>query len=66
MRGIVEIETRKLKLRLEDRAIGLSISGLALDYLAEVGFDPVHSARPLKRTIPRELKTTVVIGILKG
>ena len=44
----------------------LSITAPALDYLAEVGFDPVYGARPLKRTIQRELETTVARGILKG
>jgi len=66
LRGIVEIETKRLGKRLEDRAMNLSISDSALDYLAEVGFDPVYGARPLKRTIQRELETTVARGILKG
>merc|ERR1712013_632685 len=66
LRGIVEIETKRLGKRLEDRAMNLSISDSALDYLAEVGFDPVYGARPLKRTIQRELETTVARGILAG
>jgi len=44
----------------------LSITDTALDYLADVGFDPVYGARPLKRTIQRELETPVARGILKG
>merc|ERR1712137_1504191 len=38
----------------------------ALDYLAEVGFDPVYGARPLKRVIQRQLETSVAQGILRG
>jgi len=66
LRGIVKIETKRLGKRLEDRAMHLSISDSALDYLADVGFDPIYGARPLKRTIQRELETTVARGILKG
>jgi len=66
LRGIVKIETKRLGKRLEDRAMHLSITDTALDYLADVGFDPVYGARPLKRTIQRELETPVARGILKG
>mmetsp|Transcript_1100 Transcript_1100/g.1647 ORF Transcript_1100/g.1647 Transcript_1100/m.1647 type:complete len:84 (+) Transcript_1100:179-430(+) len=38
----------------------------ALDFLADVGFDPIYGARPLKRTIQRELETKVAKGILRG
>merc|ERR1711982_233008 len=60
------IETKRLEKRLEERSIYLHITDSALDYLADVGFDPVYGARPLKRTISRELETSVARGILKG
>lgn len=66
LRGIVKIETKRLEKRLEERLISLAISDSAFDYLADVGFDPVYGARPLKRTIQRELETTIARGILKG
>ena len=66
LRGIVEIETRRLGERFSERQMGLSMSSSALDYLAEVVFDPIYGARPLKRAIQRELETTVARGILKG
>merc|ERR1711862_131064 len=66
LRGIVKIETKRLEKRLEERSIYLHITDSALDYLADVGFDPVYGARPLKRTISRELETSVARGILKG
>ena len=40
--------------------------GLRLGFLADVGFDPIYGARPLKRTIQRELETVVARGILSG
>jgi ATP-dependent Clp protease ATP-binding subunit ClpB len=66
LRSIVKLETRRLEKRLADRAIKLNLSEEALDFLADVGFDPVYGARPLKRTIQRELETVIAQGILKG
>eukprot|EP00586_Coscinodiscus_wailesii_P013634 CAMPEP_0172519750 /NCGR_PEP_ID=MMETSP1066-20121228/291601_1 /TAXON_ID=671091 /ORGANISM="Coscinodiscus wailesii, Strain CCMP2513" /LENGTH=1055 /DNA_ID=CAMNT_0013302393 /DNA_START=145 /DNA_END=3313 /DNA_ORIENTATION=- len=66
LRGIVQIEISRLESRLQERSIKLAITDAALDFLAEVGFDPVYGARPLKRTIQRELETTVAKGILGG
>ena len=42
------------------------VSDEALDFLAEVGFDAVYGARPLKRTIQKELENKVALGILSG
>lgn len=66
LRGIVKLEIARLETRLGDRDITMSITGGALDFLADVGFDPVYGARPLKRTIQRELETTIAQGILRG
>jgi ATP-dependent Clp protease ATP-binding subunit ClpB len=66
LREIVKLEARKLEQRLADRQITMSMSEIALDHLADVGFDPVYGARPLKRAIQRELETMVAQGILRG
>jgi len=66
LREIVKLESKRLEKRLADRQITLAMSEAALDYLADIGFDPVYGARPLKRTIQRELETVVAQGILRG
>ena len=66
LRGIVVIEAKRLQDRLSERQITLTLSEASLDFLADVGFDPVYGARPLKRTIQRELETAVARGILSG
>jgi ATP-dependent Clp protease ATP-binding subunit ClpB len=66
LRGIVKLEAKRLESRLAERSINMTISEAALDHLADVGFDPVYGARPLKRTIQRELETVVAKGILRG
>ena len=52
--------------RLADRELGLEVSDTALDRLAELGFDPVYGARPLKRAVQRELENPLAQGILSG
>lgn len=66
LRQIVMLETRKLTQRLGERRIKLLLTDAALDFLADVGFDPVYGARPLKRTLLRELETVIAKGIISG
>jgi len=66
LRGIVRLEAKRLESRLSERKISMQLAESALDYLADVGFDPVYGARPLKRTIQRELETSIAQSILRG
>jgi len=66
LREIVKLEIKRLQKRLADKEITISVSDPALDYLTDVGFDPVYGARPLKRTIQKELETVVARGVLSG
>jgi ATP-dependent Clp protease ATP-binding subunit ClpB len=52
--------------RLADRKLSLKLSDDALDFLADVGYDPTYGARPLKRAIQRELETAIAKCILRG
>ncbi|MEH1866608.1 MAG: ATP-dependent chaperone ClpB [Nostoc sp.] len=66
LRQIVLLQVERLRQRLGDRKISLKLSDNALDFLAEVGYDPVYGARPLKRAIQRELETQIAKAILRG
>ncbi|MEH2180889.1 ATP-dependent chaperone ClpB [Nostoc sp.] len=66
LRQIVLLQVQRLRQRLGDRKISLKLSDAALDFLAEVGYDPVYGARPLKRAIQRELETQIAKSILRG
>ena len=66
LRHIVQLQVDRLKQRLTDRKISLKLSSSALDFLAEVVYDPVFGARPLKRAIQRELETQIAKAILRG
>jgi len=66
LRNIGRLQVQRLEQRLVDRKMGLRLSEAALDFLAEVGYDPVYGARPLKRAIQRELETQIAKAILRG
>ncbi len=52
--------------RLSDRGMTLQISEDALDQIAQVGFDPVYGARPLRRAIQAEIENPLAKEILNG
>ncbi|MES1987375.1 MAG: hypothetical protein V4440_04965, partial [Pseudomonadota bacterium] len=52
--------------RLRDREIGLRITDAALNFLTEVGYDPVYGARPLKRAIQQYLENALAQALLAG
>ncbi|MGI8608588.1 MAG: ATP-dependent chaperone ClpB [Candidatus Dormibacteria bacterium] len=66
LRGIVEIQLKGLRARLETRHLDLQVSEPALDLLAKEGYDPVYGARPLKRAIQRLLQDPLAMRILQG
>jgi ATP-dependent Clp protease ATP-binding subunit ClpB len=66
LRQIVKLQIARLADRLRDRKMAVRLSEAALDFLAEVGYDPVYGARPLKRAIQRELETQIAKAILRG
>ena len=66
LRQIVQLQVKRLEKRLAERKMSLKLSEGAIDFLAEIGYDPVYGARPLKRGIQRELETQMAKGILRG
>ncbi|MGI0484680.1 ATP-dependent chaperone ClpB [Pantanalinema rosaneae CENA516] len=66
LRKIVQLQVQRLSKRLADRKMALKLSDAAIDFLADVGYDPVFGARPLKRAIQRELETAIAKSILRG
>ncbi len=66
MKGIVDIQLKRLEALLEDKHIGLDLDDRARAWLAEAGYDPVYGARPLKRVIQRALQNPLAESILSG
>jgi ATP-dependent Clp protease ATP-binding subunit ClpB len=66
LRQIVDIQLRRVSARLAEQGFGLRLSEEAKAYLAEIGYDPVFGARPLKRAIQRELQDPLALKLLAG
>jgi ATP-dependent Clp protease ATP-binding subunit ClpB len=66
LKRIVDIQLERLQQRLADRRLTLEVSDAAKEHLVRAGYDPVFGARPLKRTIQREIETALAKRILAG
>ena len=66
IRGIAEIQLTQLRKRLTELGLRLHLSDEAMDKICAAGFDPVYGARPLKRTIQRELENGLAQALLRG
>lgn len=66
LKKIVDIQIEYLKKRLAERKIEVDLTDGAKETLAEIGYDLVYGARPLKRTIQRSIENPLATEILKG
>jgi ATP-dependent Clp protease ATP-binding subunit ClpB len=65
LRQIVTIQIHQIERMLADQKIKIQLTPAAQDYLADVGYDPIYGARPLKRAIQRELQNPIATKILE-
>ncbi len=63
---IVDLMVEKLDQRLRDKDMGVELTVPAKELLAKRGYDPVLGARPLRRTIQREIEDQLSEKILFG
>jgi ATP-dependent Clp protease ATP-binding subunit ClpC len=63
---IVDLMVAKLDERMRDKDMGIELTTAAKALLAERGYDPVLGARPLRRTIQREIEDALSEKILFG
>jgi len=66
LKEIVDIQMGRLRQRLAERHIGLTLTDAAKTHLVQTGFDPAYGARPLKRVIQKEVADPIALGLLKG
>ncbi|MCR4433459.1 MAG: ATP-dependent chaperone ClpB [Caldiserica bacterium] len=66
IKKIVDIQLNRVRERLESKGMSLEVTDTARELLAELGFDPVFGARPLKRTIQKEILDKLALKILEG
>jgi len=63
---IVDIQLNRVANLMQDRNLTLKVDQAARDYLAELGYDPDFGARPLKRTIQREVQDPLALKVVAG
>ncbi|MEO6796955.1 MAG: ATP-dependent chaperone ClpB [Candidatus Dormibacter sp.] len=66
IKAIIDIQLERLRKRLAERRIALSLSPAAMELMAKEGYDPIYGARPLKRVIQRRLQDPLALQILEG
>ena len=66
IRNVVELQMNSVRTMVEQQGFKLSWTPAALDYLAEVGFDPEFGARPVKRAIQRYVLNDLSKQLLSG
>ncbi len=67
IKEIVGLQVQRLEDRLlEHSGISLELSDEAKELLADLGFDPVYGARPLKRVIQKMVENPLALEILEG
>jgi len=66
IRQIAELQVQIIAERLEGSGMGLDLTTEALDFLGNVGYDPVYGARPLKRALQQYLENPLAEKILDG
>ena len=63
---ILDIQMNRLRKRLAERQITLTVSEQVKEKLVEIGYEPAFGARPLKRTIQKEMETPIARKLLEG
>jgi ATP-dependent Clp protease ATP-binding subunit ClpB len=66
LKEIVEIQLGRLRERLAERQMSLELTDAAKSFLVKDGYDPTYGARPLKRTIQKEIENVLARMLLTG
>ena len=66
IRAIAEIQLKRLINRMESRGYVLHFTDSTLNFISEIGYDPIYGARPLKRAIQQEIENALAQQILSG
>ena len=66
IRAIASIQLERLAKHMETRGYELVFTEALLDFIGEVGYDPIYGARPLKRAIQQEIENSLAQQVLSG
>jgi len=66
MYKIVDLQLLEIKQRLAEHGLKISLSKKAREWLAEEGYDPSFGARPLQRTLQKQIESPLSVKLLSG
>ncbi len=66
VKGIARIQLDILQQRVNDAHIRLQFDDESVEFLVDVGYDPIYGARPLKRAIQQYVENPLAQAILSG
>ncbi len=63
---IVDLQIKEISERLGEHGINIKLTDAARTWLAEQGFDPAFGARPLRRTLQKQVESPLSVKLLSG
>ncbi len=66
VRDIVELQMKEIAERLGEHGIQIELTETARTWVAEQGYDPAFGARPLRRTLQKQVESPLSVRLLRG
>ncbi len=66
VKQIVDLQMKEISQRLKEQGITIELTEAAREWLAEKGYDPNFGARPLRRTLQRQVESPLSKRLLRG
>jgi ATP-dependent Clp protease ATP-binding subunit ClpC len=63
---IVDLQVKEIASRLADHSVTIELTDQARVWLAEQGYDPAFGARPLRRTLQKQVESPLSVKLLRG
>ncbi len=63
---IVDLQIREIAERLGEHGVSIELTQAARVWLAEQGYDPAFGARPLRRTLQKQVESPLSVKLLRG
>jgi ATP-dependent Clp protease ATP-binding subunit ClpB len=66
IKAIVDLQVERLRKRMAEKKLAIDLTDEAKRFIAEEGYDPAYGARPLRRTIEKEIQNPLALKLLEG
>ena len=63
---IVDLQMKEIAERLSEHSVTIELTDAARVWLAEQGYDPAFGARPLRRTLQKQVESPLSVRLLRG